>query len=177
MTEESGYKTAVFAGGCFWCVESDFKTLDGVIGVVSGYTGGHVENPSYEQVVSGTTGHVEAVKVTYDPEKLDYTTLLEHFWRNIDPFDDGGQFCDRGEQYRSVAFFGDEAEKAEIEASKEHLAEKLGQEVKTLVVPREIFYPAEDYHQNYAKRNPLRYRSYRYGCGRDPRLKDIWNER
>lgn len=171
------HKTAVFAGGCFWCIESDLKTLDGVVSVYSGYSGGKIENPSYEMVSSGTTGHLEAVEVTYDPEKISYETLLEHFWQNVDPLDEGGQFCDRGEQYRAAIFYADDAEKAAAEKSRDNVAAVLGEEVKTLLLERRPFYRAEEYHQGYAKKNPIRYKYYRQSCGRDRRVKEIWEDK
>jgi len=171
------HKTVVFAGGCFWCIESDLKTLDGVVSVYSGYSGGKIENPSYEMVSSGTSGHLEAVEVSYDPEKISYETLLEHFWQNVDPLDEGGQFCDRGEQYRAAIFYADDAEKAAAEQSRDKVAAVLGAEVKTLLLERKPFYRAEDYHQGYAKKNPLRYKYYRQSCGRDRRVKELWEDK
>jgi peptide-methionine (S)-S-oxide reductase len=171
------HKTAVFAGGCFWCIESDLKNLEGVVSVYSGYSGGNIENPSYEMVSSGTSGHLEAVEVTYDPEKISYKSLLEHFWQNVDPLDEGGQFCDRGEQYRAAIFYADDAEKAAAEKSRDHVAELLGQDVKTLLLERKPFYRAEDYHQGYAKKNPIRYKYYRQSCGRDRRVKELWEDK
>ena len=169
-------KTAVFAGGCFWCVESDFEKVDGVLQVISGYTGGNVENPTYEQVSSGTTGHVEAVEVTYDPAKVTYKQLLEVFWRHINPTDSSGQFVDRGSQYRSVIFYGTQDQKEIAETSKKMLEQsgRFEKPIATEILPLGLFYPAEEYHQNYYKKNPIRYRWYRSRSGRDSFLKDAW---
>jgi peptide methionine sulfoxide reductase msrA/msrB len=169
-------KTAVFAGGCFWCTESDFEKVDGVIEAISGYTGGHVANPTYKQVSRGVTGHVEAVKVVYDPAKLTYDKLLEVFWRHVDPTDPDGQFVDRGSQYRSVIFYDNEQERRLAEASKKTLAAsgRFDKPIATDILPLSTFYPAEDYHQDYYKKNPIRYRWYRYGSGRDQFLEKAW---
>jgi peptide methionine sulfoxide reductase msrA/msrB len=169
-------KTAVFAGGCFWCTESDFEKVDGVIEAISGYTGGHVANPTYKQVSRGVTGHVEAVKVVYDPDKLTYDKLLEVFWRHVDPTDPDGQFVDRGSQYRSVIFYANEQEHRLAEASKKTLAAsgRFDKPIVTDILPLGTFYPAEDYHQDYYKKNPIRYRWYRYGSGRDQFLEKAW---
>ena len=167
-------QTAVFAGGCFWCMERPFDELDGVFKTESGYTGGHVPNPTYEQVSSGSTGHTEAIRITYDPTRVSYKDLLRVFWKNVDPLDGGGQFCDRGSQYRSGIFTnGNEQHRAAL-ASKEELERELGKKIVTEVTPADTFYPAEDYHQDYYTKNPVRYRFYRYGCGRDARLKELW---
>lgn len=168
------YKTAVFAGGCFWCLEKPFDELPGVIETESGYAGGAVPNPTYEQVSSGTTGHAEAMRVVYDPGKVSYEKLLSVFWRNIDPTDAGGQFCDRGSQYRSAIFFADPAEEAEANRQKERLEKEKGFRIATEIVPLGEFYSAEEYHQDYYSKNPLRYHFYRQGCGRDQRLRQIW---
>lgn len=167
-------KTAVFAGGCFWCMEPPYDELDGVVATTSGYTGGHVENPTYEQVTYGATGHLEAVKVTYDPTKVDYATLLDVYWRNIDPFDNLGQFCDKGASYRAAIFADGEAEMALAEATKRTLEEKLGERFVTRILPRTAFYDAEDYHQDYYLENPVRYKFYRFRCRRDARLAEVW---
>lgn len=169
-------KTAVFAGGCFWCTESDFEKVDGVIKAISGYTGGHVANPTYKQVSRGVTGHVEAVKVVYDPAKLTYDKLLEVFWRHVDPTDPDGQFVDRGSQYRSVIFYANEQEHRLAEASKKTLAAsgRFDKPIATDILPLSTFYPAEDYHQDYYKKNPIRYRWYRHGSGRDQFLEKAW---
>jgi peptide-methionine (S)-S-oxide reductase len=170
----AGQAAAVFAGGCFWCMEGPFDALDGVISTTSGYTGGGVPDPSYEQVSGGTTGHVEAVRVVYDPKRVDYAKLLDVFWHNVDPFDAGGQFCDRGAQYRSVLFVGDAMEQKLAEESKQRLAERFGRRVATEIQRAGPFYPAEEYHQDYARKNPFRYRFYRGRCGRDARLEAVW---
>jgi peptide methionine sulfoxide reductase msrA/msrB len=168
--------TAVFAGGCFWCTESDFEHTDGVVEVISGYTGGHVVNPTYDQVSAGATGHVEAIKVVYDPKKISYEQLLDVFWRHVDPTDPGGQFVDRGAQYRSVIFYADERERQLAEASRERLAASgpFKKPIVTEILPLGPFYEAEAYHQDYYKRNPIRYRWYRSGSGRDRFLKKVW---
>jgi peptide methionine sulfoxide reductase msrA/msrB len=168
--------SAVFAGGCFWCTESDFEKVNGVIEVISGYTGGQVDNPTYKQVSAGGTGHIEAVKVIYDPQKISYEKLLEVLWRHIDPTDPGGQFVDRGSQYQSAIFTANEQEKHLAEASRKRLAEsaRFDKPVATLISPLGKFYPAEEYHQNYYKKNPIRYKWYRSGSGRDQFLKKAW---
>jgi peptide-methionine (S)-S-oxide reductase len=171
-------KTATFAGGCFWCVEADFDHVPGVVETVSGYTGGTVKDPSYEQVSAGGTGHREAVRIAYDPSRVSYEELLTAFWHSVDPTDAGGQFCDRGESYQTAIFFHDEGQRRAAEASKAAAQEALGGE--TIVTPIEAagpFYPAEDYHQGYYEKNPLRYRYYRWGCGRDARIEQVWGER
>jgi len=165
---------AVFAGGCFWCMETAFEGLPGVAAVISGYAGGTVDNPSYEQVSGGSTGHAESVRVVYDPAKITYTRLLEVFWHNVDPVSVGGQFCDRGNQYRSAIFFLDENQRKAAEESKRAVAEKLKQPIATEIVKAGTFWPAEEYHQDFYKKNPYRYHSYREGCGRDRRLIEIW---
>ncbi|MFI2813116.1 MULTISPECIES: peptide-methionine (S)-S-oxide reductase MsrA [Microbulbifer] len=167
-------RTAVFAGGCFWCMEPPYDKLEGVLETTSGYSGGEVENPTYDQVSSGGTGHAEVVQVKYDASKVSYPQLLQVFWRNVDPFDAGGQFCDRGSQYRSAIFYANEREKRQAEESKKVLEEKLGKKIVTEIVPAATFYPAEQYHQNYYQRNPVRYKFYRYRCGRDQRLEEVW---
>lgn len=169
-------RTAVFAGGCFWCTESDFEKVDGVIEVMSGYTGGPEKNPSYQQVASGSTGHVEAVQVVYDPAKVTYDQLLDIFWRHVDPTDGGGQFVDRGPQYRSAIFYADEQERELAMASKKRLSatNRFVKPVVTDILPLGAFYPAEDYHQDYYKKNPIRYKWYRSGSGRDQFLEKAW---
>lgn len=166
--------SAILAGGCFWCMEPPYDQTDGVISTISGYSGGKTANPTYEQVSSGSTGHIEVVKVEYDPAKVSYEKLLDIFWANIDPLDAAGQFCDKGSQYRSAIFFGNEKEKELADASKKQIADKLGQAVATEILPAAEFYPAEDYHQDYYMKNPLKYKFYRYGCGRDARLETVW---
>lgn len=167
-------REAIFAGGCFWCMEPPYDELEGVLDTTSGYTGGHTANPSYRSVTSGNTGHYEAVKVTYDPDKIDYAQLLEVFWRNIDPLDAGGQFCDRGSSYRTAIFVDNEAQERLARDSKARIAEQLDQPVATKILPAGDFYPAEDYHQDYYQKNPLRYKYYRHRCGRDQRLEELW---
>jgi peptide-methionine (S)-S-oxide reductase len=171
-----GLAKATFAGGCFWCMEKPFDEVEGVVSTTSGYTGGSVVNPSYKQVSAGGTGHAEAVEILYDPKKVSYEKLLMVFWRNVDPVDGGGQFCDRGTQYRSGIFYQDEAQKKLAEKSKEAILKSgtLKQPIATLIVAASQFYPAEDYHQNYYKKNPLQYTFYRNSCGRDRRLKEVW---
>ena len=170
------HKTAYFAGGCFWCTESDFEKTPGVLEAVSGYTGGHVKNPTYQQVSSGGTGHVEAVKVIYDPLRITYDQLLDVFWRHVNPTDGGGQFVDRGSQYRSVIFYtnGMERELAETSKQKLEASGKFSKPIATDILPMETFYPAEDYHQDYYKKNPIRYKFYRSRSGRDQFLKQTW---
>ena len=169
-------RSAVFAGGCFWCTESDFEKIDGVIEAVSGYTGGRVDNPTYKQVSAGGTGHLEAIKVVYDPEKVSYDQLLDVFWRHVDPTDAGGQFVDRGDQYRSAIFYATDEERQIAETSKQALAAsgRFDRPVVTDILPLGSFFDAEDYHQDYYKKNPLRYNWYRSGSGRDKFLETTW---
>ncbi len=168
--------SAVFAGGCFWCTESDFEKVDGVIEAISGYAGGHIKNPTYRQVSGGGTGHVEVVKVTYDPKTISYEKLLEIFWQHVDPTDPGGQFVDRGAQYRSAIFYANGTEKRLAEESKQRLAAsgRFNKPIVTDILPLGEFYPAENYHQDYYKKNPIRYHWYRSGSGRDQFLKKAW---
>lgn len=168
--------TAVFAGGCFWCMEPPYDELEGVFSTTSGYAGGHVENPSYEQVTAGGTGHREVVQVVYDPAEVGYGTLLDVFWRNVDPLDDGGQFCDRGFSYTTAIFAADEEQAEQARVSKERVARRFEEPVVTPLVTEWEFYPAEQYHQNYYEKNPLRYKFYRFSCGRDGRLEELWGE-
>lgn len=165
---------AVVAGGCFWCTEADFDKLPGVLETVSGYTGGRVPNPTYEQVSAGDTGHIEAVRIVYDPARISYPRLLAHLFRTVDPLDGGGQFCDRGYQYRSAVFVADARQRKIAEATRARAAALLEKPVATLILPAGKFYPAEGYHQDYYKKNPAKYRFYRWNCGRDQRLKDVW---
>jgi peptide methionine sulfoxide reductase msrA/msrB len=169
-------QTAVFAGGCFWCTESDFEKVDGVIEAISGYTGGKAANPTYHQVSGGGTEHVEAVKLVYDPSKITYENLLEIFWRHVNPTDAGGQFVDRGLQYRSVIFYANDQERRLAEVSKKNLMASglFDKPIVTDILPLGPFYPAEDYHQDYYKKSPIRYHRYRSGSGRDQFLKKIW---
>lgn len=170
--------TAIFAGGCFWCMEPPYDKLEGVIATTSGYTGGSVTNPTYEQVSAGNTGHYEAVRVQYDPDQVTYQELVEVFWRNIDPLDGGGQFCDRGSQYLSAVFFQNDEQRAMAQKSLEQLqaGPLAGRNIATKILPAMQFYPAEAYHQDYYMKNPLRYRFYRFTCGRDGRLEELWGE-
>ena len=167
---------AIFAGGCFWCVESDFDKVDGVLSTTSGYTGGTLANPSYEQVSSKRTGHAEAVEVVFDPSKVSYEKLVEHFWRTIDPTTKDRQFCDTGTPYRTAIFPVDAAQMQAALASRMALekSKPFKEPIVTEIVPATAFYPAEEYHQNYYKKNPLRYQYYRTSCGRDARLKQLW---
>ncbi len=168
--------TALFAGGCFWCMEPPFEKLKGVVSVYSGYTGGRTQNPTYEQVSAGHTGHYEAVLVTYDPKQVSYGALLDVFWRNIDPLDRNGQFCDKGDQYRAAIFYETPAERQLAEQSKANVARTKRWTVATAILPRAPFYLAESYHQDYAKKNPVRYKFYRFNCGRDNRLEQLWGK-
>lgn len=169
---------AIFAAGCFWCVEQAFDEVPGVKRTVSGYTGGHVPDPSYEQVTQGGTGHREAVLVDYDPDRVSYRELLDDFWLNVDPTDDGGQFCDRGASYESAIFVFTEEQRRAAEASKEALEEDpdAPSPIVTPILEAGPFYEAEDYHQNYYQKNPLRYEYYKYACGRQARLEELWGE-
>ena len=167
---------ATFAGGCFWCMEPPYDRLDGVIATVSGYIGGSKQSPTYQEVSAGITGHAEAVQVEYDPKKVSYEKLLDVFWHNIDPTQKDAQFCDHGSQYRSAIFVHDDEQKRLAEASKTALAKSkpFKGDIVTQIVPATTFYPAEDYHQDYYLKNPVRYKFYRTGCGRDARLKELW---
>ncbi|XOV87861.1 MAG: peptide-methionine (S)-S-oxide reductase MsrA [Pseudomonadota bacterium] len=167
---------AIFAGGCFWCMEPPYDKLDGVLATTSGYVGGHKMNPTYQEVSAGRTGHTEAVEITYDPDKISYQQLLDVFWVNIDPLVENRQFCDRGSQYRTGIFYLDEEQKAQAEASKQALVAsgRFDAPIVTEITAAGRFYPAEDYHQDYYLKNPVRYRYYRYSCGRDQRLEELW---
>ncbi len=176
-SEEPAEKAeAVFAGGCFWCMEPPFDAVDGVLDTTSGYSGGHITNPTYEDVIGGDSGHYEVVRITYDPALVSYERLLEVYWRNIDPLDAGGQFCDRGESYRSAIFVADAHERRMAEASRNRIGGRFKDPIKTEILEAAPFYAAEDYHQNYYQENPVRYRFYRYTCGRDARLKELWGD-
>ena len=168
---------AVFAGGCFWCMESDFEKVPGVTSVVSGYIGGKVANPTYEQVSMGGTGHREAVEVTYDPAKVTYGQLVDIFWRNIDPLDPAGQFCDKGQQYLAAIYWSDAEQRRIAEVSLANVKKRFGANVATDVFQAGPFYRAEEYHQDYYKKNPVRYGFYRRSCGRDARLKAVWKQK
>ena len=172
----AGFEKAIFAGGCFWCVEHEFEGVSGIQSVVSGYVGGKNAMPTYKQVSAGGTGHAEAVEVVFDPKRISYGELLKIFWRNIDPYAQNRQFCDSGDQYRSAVFYVDETQRAAAAAFKASLVAngKLKGTVYTELNPAGPFYLAEDYHQDYAQKNSVRYKYYRYSCGRDARLKEIW---
>ena len=168
---------ATFAGGCFWCVEADFDKVPGVISTTSGYTGGKVDNPNYNQVSAGGTGHAEAVEIAFDPSKVGYQKLLDVFWRNHDPLAKDRQFCDRGDQYRPAIFYHDEEQRKLAEASKKAVQEKLAPRVvQTEIVKAGAFFKAVDDHQDYYEKNPVRYKFYRYNCGRDQRLEELWGK-
>lgn len=171
-------QTATFAGGCFWCMEPPFDKLDGVISTVSGYAGGHLENPTYEQVSRGRTGHTEVVQVTFDPSRISYAALLAVYWRNSDPTVIDRQFCDRGSQYRPEIFYHSEKQRQLAEQSKSRLTatKRFESPVLTPITKMTMFYPAEQYHQDYYMKNPVRYKYYRYSCGRDDRLEELWGE-
>ena len=170
---------ATFAGGCFWCMEPPFDKLDGVVSTMSGYTGGQKKNPTYKDVSGGGTGHFEALQVVYDPKKITYEKLLDVFWQNIDPTDAGGQFCDRGAPYRTGIFYHDESQKAAAERSKGAIekSKPFKPPIVTPILAATEFYPAEDYHQDYYTKNPVRYKFYRYNCGRDQRLEALWGKK
>jgi peptide-methionine (S)-S-oxide reductase len=176
LLAEKEPETAIFAGGCFWCVEADFDKVPGVLDTLSGYIGGERRDPTYEEVSAGGTGHAEAVRITYDPAQVSYPQLLEVFWRSIDPTTPNRQFCDRGSQYRSAIFYLNEAQRRQAEASRTALeADKpFAEPIVTEISPAGKFYPAEEYHQDYYRKNPLRYRFYRFNCGRDQRLEVLW---
>jgi peptide methionine sulfoxide reductase msrA/msrB len=177
-TNQEKSELATFAGGCFWCMVSPFEEMPGIIKVVSGYTGGHKENPTYEEVCSETTGHYEAVQITFNPEQFPYEKLLELYWQQIDPTDAGGQFYDRGQSYQTVIFYHNEEQKQKAEASKKALTEsgRFDKPIATQILPATSFYPAEEYHQDYHKKNSLHYTMYRKGSGRDAFIKKHWNE-
>jgi len=173
---EGTFEVALLAGGCFWCLESAYDDVPGVKEAVSGYAGGRTQSPTYKQIGSGSTGHAEVVRVVYDPSKLSYEKVLSIFWHNIDPFDAAGQFCDKGDQYRSAVFPMDDAQQAIAETSKKAHESKLGKAFVTKIEPPAVFWRAEEYHQDFHVTNPVRYNSYRLGCGRDRRLAAIWGE-
>ncbi len=170
-------QVATFGGGCFWCMEPPFDKLNGVVSTTSGYIGGRVANPTYDQVSAGGTGHAEVVQVKYDPSKVTYAKLLEVFWRNIDPLTPNRQFCDAGSQYRSAIFYHDAGQRSAAEASKRALDGRFRQPIVTEIVAATTFYPAEEYHQNYYTKNPIRYKFYRSRCGRDDRLEEVWGKK
>jgi peptide-methionine (S)-S-oxide reductase len=167
---------AIFAGGCFWCVEADFDKVDGIVSTTSGYTGGRVANPTYQQVSAGGTGHTEAVEIVYDPAKVSYEKLLDVFWRNHDPLAKNAQFCDHGEQYRAGIFYRDDEQRRLADASKQNVQARFKQPVQTEITAAGPFYKAEDYHQDFYLKNPIRYKLYRYNCGRDQRLEQLWGK-
>lgn len=175
---DNSQETAIFAGGCFWCMEPPFDKLDGVISTTSGYTAGHKGNPTYREVSAGTTGHTEAIQIIYDPEKISYSELLKVFWKNIDPVAVDRQFCDSGTQYRSGIYYLDIKQEKEAKQSLQNLQKNkpFEEEIATEVIAASTFYPAEEYHQDYYQKNPLRYKYYRYACGRDQRLETLWGE-
>jgi len=178
LSVQAETQTMIVAGGCFWCIESDFEKVDGVLDVVSGYTGGHTKNPTYKAVSAKKTGHFEAVKISFDSDKVSLKTLSDYYWRTVDPTDAGGQFCDRGSPYFTAMFYQNEQQKKVFEASlaevKQHKPFKA--DIVTPLLPAKPFYLAEDYHQNYYKKNPIRYTYYRSSCGRDRRVKQLWGE-
>jgi len=178
LPASSNLARATFAGGCFWCMEPPYDKLDGVVETISGFSGGHVETPPYRAVVQGGTGHLEVVQVVYDPSVISYERLLEVYWRNVDPFQTDGQFCDRGEPYRTAIFVHDETQERAARASRQSIiAQGLeDRPIDTRIIDFEAFYPAEDYHQDYYKNNPVRYKYYRWRCGRDQRLEELWGD-
>ncbi|MBF8299866.1 MAG: msrA [Acidobacteria bacterium] len=174
VPQKPGLAVATLAAGCFWCTEADFDKVRGVVSTTSGYTGGRVANPTYRQVTTGATGHAEAVQVVFDPAVVSYEALLDHFWRNVDPFVAHRQFCDAGNQYRPEIFFHDEAQRTAAAASKASVQKMFREPIVVAITPAGTFYGAEDYHQDYYKKNSAQYRFYRFGCGRDRRLEEIW---
>ena len=175
MAQDAERATAIFAGGCFWCVEADFDKVPGVLATTSGYTGGTVPNPGYERVSAGGTGHAEAVEVAYDPRKVSYTQLVEFFWHHIDPTVKDRQFCDHGNQYRTAIFVKNEEERKIAEASKKKVEAQLKVPIYTEITQAGPFYAAEDYHQDFYVKNPTKYKFYRWNCGRDQRIEQIWS--
>jgi peptide-methionine (S)-S-oxide reductase len=169
---------AVFAGGCFWCMEEAFDKVEGVVSVTSGYMGGQKTNPTYEEVSAGGTGHAESVEVVYDPARVSYQKLLDHFWKNVDPITPNAQFCDHGTQYRAAIFYGNDEEKRQAEASKQAVeqSKRFKEPIVTQIVTASKFYPAEDYHQDFYKKNPARYKFYKFTCGRAQRLEQLWGK-
>ena len=175
LNKNSNYKKVYFAGGCFWCMEESFDKVEGIIQSISGYSGGHLKNPTYKDVIYKDTGHVETIEITYDPKKVSYETLVEVFWKNIDPFDRYGQFCDKGKSYRSVIFFENNKQKKVIKRSITEIEKKFNSKVVTLLWKFDKFYQAEAYHQDYYQKNFLRYLAYKKACQREEVLKKIWN--
>lgn len=178
-TDAPNIETAVLAGGCFWCIEADYEKLDGVVEAVSGYAGGETANPTYKQVSSGRSGHLEVVEVTYDADRISYAEILDFFWRHVDPTRDDGQFCDSGPQYRPAIFYKNEAQHQAARASERRAeaAKPFEDPLKVELIALDTFYPAETYHQDYYRKNPVRYRFYRYSCGRDARVEQLWGDR
>jgi len=174
--ENSPPAKATFAGGCFWCMEEAFEKVEGVVSAISGYTGGQVENPTYEQVSAGGTGHTESIEVTYDPSKVTYKQLLEVFWRNVDPTTPNAQFCDHGNQYRTAIFYHDENQKQLIDESRQRVenSKTFPESIVTEIAPASVFYSAEEYHQDFYTKNPIRYKFYKWNCGRAQRLEQLW---
>jgi methionine-S-sulfoxide reductase len=177
MAHNMKTEAAIFAGGCFWCMHAAFEGLAGITSVLSGYTGGDLANPTYEQVSGGETGHIEAIQVQFDPTRVNYTKLLEYFWDNVDPTDPNGQFCDKGSQYLAGIFYADDTQKAAATESVTAVEKKLGRPVATFLRPAKPFYVAEDYHQSYHKKNPIRYNMYKSGCGRAKTLERVWGDK
>jgi peptide-methionine (S)-S-oxide reductase len=173
----AGTQKAIFAGGCFWCMHAEFEQQPGVTKVLSGYMGGQVKNPTYEQVSTGNTGHVEVIEVTFDPVRVGYDELLKVFWSNVDPTDPEGQFCDKGSQYLAGIFYVDETQKSAAEKSVADVEKKLNAKAATFLRPADVFYPAEDYHQSYYRKEKLRYTLYKQGCGREGRLEEVWDKK
>ncbi len=169
---------ATFAGGCFWCMEEAFEKVEGVVSAVSGYIGGQVENPTYEQVSAGGTGHTESIEVTYNASQVTYQQLLVVYWRNVDPITPNAQFCDHGSQYRTAIFYHDDTQKQLIDESKQGIesSKKFPGTIVTEIAPASVFYPAEEYHQDFYSKNPIRYKYYKWNCGRDKRLEQLWGE-
>ncbi len=178
LLANSRAETAIFAGGCFWCMEPPFDKLNGVLSTTSGYTAGHKTNPTYREVSAGKTGHTEAVQIVFDPKKISYAELLKVFWKNIDPTAVNRQFCDTGNQYRSGIYFLNKPQETAARQSLQQLKKNKSfkEAIATEILPASTFYPAEDYHQDYYQKNPLRYKYYRYSCGRDQRLEEIWDK-
>jgi peptide-methionine (S)-S-oxide reductase len=177
QTEAPRTAIATVAGGCFWCVEADFDKVAGVISTTSGYTGGRTANPSYEEVSRGGSGHAEAVEIVYDPVKVSFEKLLDVFWHNIDPLAKNRQFCDHGDQYRTAIFYHDDKQRSLAQASKAAVQERLKQPIQTEITAAGPFYKAEEYHQDYYVKNPIRYKFYRFNCGRDARLEELWGKK
>ncbi|MFZ4763209.1 MAG: peptide-methionine (S)-S-oxide reductase MsrA [Alphaproteobacteria bacterium] len=177
QTQANSYQQAIFAGGCFWCMEPGFDRLQGVIKTEVGYTGGQLPSPSYVDVSSGKSGHVEAIRVEYDPKLVSYEKLLEVYWENIDPTDEGGQFADRGSQYQTVIFYSNDAQKNAAEQSKEAIGKKLNKTITTRILPAQVFYMAEEYHQDYYKKHSTRYDQYKNGSGRVKKLEELWGKK